>query len=123
LIGAALRLPVRFLVVEDLFGEKALLDWLVLGSGAIPLPRRRIPFSALRTALAALREGEVVGVFPEGTRVSHWATLPPRRGAAWLAVRAGVPLVPVAVVGTGRAFGLDNRLHRAPIRIVIGAAL
>lgn len=123
LVGAALRRPVRFLVVEDLFGERSLLDWLVLGSGAIPLPRRRIPLTALRTALAALEEGDVVGVFPEGTRVSHWGTLPPKRGAAWLAVRAGVPLVPVAVVGTGRAFDLDNRLHRADIRVVIGPAL
>lgn len=120
LVGAALRRPVRFLVVEDLFGDRRLLDWLVLGSGAISLPRRRIPLTALRTALAALEAGDVVGVFPEGTRVSHWGTLPPKRGAAWLAARAGVPLVPVAVVGTGRAFDLDNRLHRAAIRIVIG---
>lgn len=123
LVAAALRLPVRFLVVEDLLGERPLLDWLVLGAGAIPLPRRRIPLGALRTALAALEAGDVVGVFPEGTRVSHWGTLPPKRGAAWLAARARVPLVPVAVVGTGRAFDLDNRLHRAAIRIVIGPAL
>lgn len=123
LVGAALRQPVRFLVVEDLFGDRPLLDWLVLGSGAIPLPRRRIPLTALRTALAALEAGDVVGVFPEGTRVSHWGILPPKRGAAWLAARAGVPLVPVAVVGTGQAFDLDNRLHRADIRIVIGSAL
>lgn len=121
-IGAVLRTPVRFLAVADLFGESRILDWLVLGSGAIPTPRRGVPLAAMRTALSALEAGEAVGVFPESTRVSHWGTLPPKRGAAWLAVRAGVPLLPVAVVGTGRAFDLDNRLHRAAISIVIGRA-
>lgn len=123
LIGASLGLPVRFLVVADFFGNSRLLDWLVLGAGGIPLPRRRVPLAPLRTALSALDHGEVVGVFPEGTRVTHWGTLPPKRGAAWLAVRAGVPLVPVAVIGTGRVFGLDNRLRRGRIGVVIGAPM
>lgn len=122
-IGAALGFPVRFLALEDLFGVNRLLDWLVKGFGAIPTPRERLPFRAVRTALEALNNGEVVGVFPEATRVSHWQTLPPKRGAAWLAVRAGVPLVPAAVLGTGRTFGLDNKLRRAPIRVVFGSAM
>lgn len=123
LVGAALGMPVRFLVVEDLFGNQPLLDWLVLGAGAIPLPRRRLPLRALRTAFAALESGEVVGIFPEGTRVTHWTTLPAKRGAGWLAARAEVPLVPVAVIGTGIAFGLDKRVRRAPIRVVVGPPL
>lgn len=122
-IGAALGRPVRFLALEDLFGVNWLLDWLVKGFGAIPTPRERLPLGAVRTALEALGNGEVVGVFPEATRVSHWQTLPPKRGAAWLALRAGVPLVPAAVVGTGKTFGLDNKLRRAPIRVVFGSAL
>ena len=119
-IGAALDLPIRFLALDDLFGVHWLLDWLVTGFESIPIPRQRLPIRALRTALAALGEGEVVGVFPESTRVSHWGTLPPKRGAAWLAIRAGVPLVPVAVIGTGRGFGLENRLRRAKIRVEVG---
>jgi 1-acyl-sn-glycerol-3-phosphate acyltransferase len=115
--------PIRYLALEDLFGANRLLNWLVVGYRAIPTPRERLPIGAVRTALAALEAGEIVGVFPEATRATHWGTLPPRRGAAWLAIRAGVPLVPVAVVGTGQAFGLDNRLRRASIRIVIGRAL
>ena len=122
-IAAAVNSPISYLALEDLFEANRLLDWLIVGFGAIPTPRHRVPVGAIRTALAALKAGEIVGVFPEATRVTHWQTLPPKRGAAWLAKRAGVPLIPVAVVGSGQAFGLENRLRRAPIRIVIGRAL
>ena len=122
-VGAAVGRPVRFLALEDLFGANRLLDWLIIGFGSIPTPRTRHPISAVRTALGALDAGDIVGVFPEATRVSHWGTLPPRRGAAWLAKRAGVPLVPVAVLGTGRAFGLDNRLRVSTVRVIVGQAI
>jgi 1-acyl-sn-glycerol-3-phosphate acyltransferase len=122
-LGAAVGRPVRFLALENLFGVNALLDWLMVGFGSIPTPRDRYPITAVRTALRALDAGDIVGVFPESTRVSHWGTLPPRRGAAWLARRAGVPLVPAAVLGTGRAFGLDNRLRPAQVRVILGAPI
>lgn len=119
-IAAALDRPIRFLALEDLFVASKLLNWLITGFGGIPTPRFRRPIAAVRAAMDALSAGEVVAVFPESTRVSHWRTLPPKRGAAWLAVRAGVPLVPVAVIGTGQAFGLENRVRRAQIRVVVG---
>lgn len=119
-IAAALDRPIRFLALEDLFVASRLLNWLLTGFGAIPTPRFRRPIAAVRTALVALSAGEVVGVFPESTRVSHWRTLPVKRGAAWLAVQASAPLVPVAVIGTGQAFGLENRVRRARIRVVVG---
>lgn len=119
-IAAALDRPIRFLALEDLFVASRLLNWLITGFGAISTPRFRRPITAVRTALTALSAGDVVAVFPEATRVSHWRTLPAKRGAAWLAVRAGVPLVPVAVIGTGQAFGLENRVRRAQIRVIVG---
>lgn len=123
LIGAVVDMPIRYLALEDLFGVNRLLDWLIEGYGSIPTPRYRAPVGAVRTALSALDNGEVVGVFPEAIRVSHWGTLPPKRGAAWLAIQTGVPVVPMAVIGTGRAFGLENRLRRARIRVVVGEPL
>jgi len=122
-VGAVLGTPVRFLAVENLFGAGKVLKWLLASFGAIPTPRERHPIGAVRTALATLEAGDAVGVFPEATRVSHWGTVPPRRGAAWLAKQSGVPLVPVAVLGTGKAFGLENRLRLAPVRVVIGPAI
>ncbi len=122
-IGSVIGKPVRFLALDDLIGVNPVLDWLIGGYGAIPTPRYRPPVKAVRTALSALQAGEIVGLFPEATRVSHWGTLAPKRGAAWLAIRAGVPLVPVAVIGTGKAMGLENRVRRSPIRIVVGNPL
>jgi 1-acyl-sn-glycerol-3-phosphate acyltransferase len=122
-VGAVLGEPVRFLALEDIFGVSRLLDWLVIGYGSIPVPRDRHPVGTVRSALAALDRGESVGVFPESTRVSHWGTVPAKRGAAWLAIERKVPLVPVAVIGTGRAFGLENRVQRAPIKVIVGKAM
>ena len=84
-------MPVRFWS-SPTFGNSRLLDWLVLGAAG-SLPRRRVPLApyglpcrhSIRRSSASSRAG-----------VTHWGTWPPKRGAAWLAVRAGVPLVPVA---------------------------
>ncbi len=122
-IGAALNVPIRFLALEDLFGANRVLDWLITGYEAIPTPRERRPVTAVRTAITALETGHVVGVFPESTRVSHWGTVQAKRGAAWLAKQVGVPLVPVAVVGTGKVLGLENRLQRSRIKVVIGKSI
>lgn len=122
-IGASVGKPIRYLAVDELFGISTIFDRLLGWVGVIPISRSRAPVRTLRVALARLEAGEIVGVFPEGTRVSRWGDLPPKRGAAWLAVRAKVPLLPVAVVGTDRAFGLDNRWHSAPIGVVVGRPL
>ncbi len=122
-IGASLGGPIRYLAVDELFGMSVVLDRLLAWFGVIPVSRSRAPVGTVRAALARLEAGEAVGVFPEGTRVSVWGDLSPKRGAAWLAVRAGVPLIPVAVVGTDRVFGLDNHWKRAPITVVVGAPI
>jgi 1-acyl-sn-glycerol-3-phosphate acyltransferase len=122
-IASGLNRPIRFLALENLFIESRTMNWLGTGVGAIPTPRYRQPVGAVRSALGALASGEVIGVFPEATRVSHWGTRTPKRGAAWLAHRAGVPLIPMALIGTGQAMGLENKIKRAPIRLVVGEAL
>jgi len=123
LIGASIRRTVRFLALDELAEANRFLAGALPLFGAIPVPRVRLPIGALRTAIARLEAGEVVGVFPEGTRVARWGDRAPKRGAAWLACRTGTPLVPVAVVGTDRVFGVDNSFRRAPVRVIVGRAL
>lgn len=116
--------PIRFLAVDELYGRSAFFDRLTLWLGAIPLPRSRVPLGALRLALAELAAGGTVGVFPEGMRVWAWDESRPKQGAAWLARRAGVPLLPVAVAGSEEALGRGTtRVSRRPIHIVVCEAI
>ncbi|MGH8937648.1 MAG: lysophospholipid acyltransferase family protein [Acidimicrobiia bacterium] len=125
LVGVAVRRPVRFLALDELFGLNRFFDAVLLGLGAIPVPRgTKVPIRAMRVALAHLGQGGAVGVFPEARRVDRWGATEPRQGAAWLSLRSGAPLLPVAVSGTDLSFGLGSkRLRRSRVRIVLGRPL
>ena len=121
IVAVATGRPIRYLAVDELFGRSGSFDRLTLWLGAVPLPRSRPPLGALRLALAELDAGGTVGVYPEGMRVWVWGEVPAKRGAAWLARRAGVPLLPVAVAGSEEALGRGTtRVSRRPIHVVVG---
>ena len=120
-VGLAVRRPLRFMALDELYGHSRILDATFSLFGAIPLPRTRYPLSAMRTALHHLETGGAVGVFPEGRRVGAWGDAHPKRGAAWLAMRTGAALVPVAIWGTQHAMPLDSfRLRPARIAVRVG---
>jgi 1-acyl-sn-glycerol-3-phosphate acyltransferase len=123
LIAAAHRRKIRFLALVDLFGNYRTVDVVLVAFDVIPIRRGGVPLGPVREALDHLAAGGVVGLFPEGTRHWNFDPLRAKRGAAWLAARAGVPLVPVAIAGTDRVLGVDNRLHRSRIRVTIGPAM
>lgn len=125
LVGVAVRRRVRFLALEGLFGINRVYDAVMLGMGAIPIPREsKVPIRALKVALGHLALGGAVGVFPEGRRVNVWGDAEPKQGAAWLSLRTGNPLLPVAITGSELALGIGSaRVTRADIRIVIGETL
>jgi 1-acyl-sn-glycerol-3-phosphate acyltransferase len=120
LVAVAVGRPIRYLAVDELYGRSAFFDNLTLWLGAIPMPRSCAPIGALRVALAELGAGGTVGLYPEGMRVWTWGEVEPRRGAAWLARRAGVPLLPVAVAGSEEALGRGTtRASRRPIHVTV----
>lgn len=122
--GLAAERPVRFLAVDELFGRSRFFDRLTLWLGAIPMTRTRVPFGPLKLALSELASGTSIGVFPEGVRVWAWGERGPKRGAAWLAQRAGVPLVPIAIEGTEVAMGRGSRwISRAPVTVTVCEAI
>lgn len=120
LVAVAVGRPIRYLAVDELYGRSAFFDNLTLWLGAIPMPRGRVPVGSLRVAQAELAAGGTVGLYPEGMRVWTWGEVEPRRGAAWLARRAGVPLLPVAVAGSEEALGRGTtRVSRRPIHVTV----
>ena len=123
LIGGIHIQKIRFLALVDLFGNYRWLDFALTSFDVIPIKRGVIPLGPMREALSHLATGGVVGLFPEGTRHHDFDSDRARPGAAWLAARTGVPLVPVAVVGTDKVLGVDNRLHTGRIRVIVGPPL
>jgi 1-acyl-sn-glycerol-3-phosphate acyltransferase len=103
-IACAISRKVHFMAKSELFNIPVVRYALRI-SGSFPVRRDISDRTAIRTAAKLLEEGQVVGVFPEGTRSHSGELLKPNLGAAMLAARAGVPMVPVAVIGTRGVFG------------------
>ena len=120
LVGAAWGRRLKFITLDDLFGQYPLLDYALESFEAIRVKRGTVPLSAVRQSLAHLAEGGVVCLFPEGTRAAKWGQVLPLPGAAWLAVKAGVPIVAMAAIGTDRVLGIDNKLHKGRVTVKIG---
>ncbi len=108
-LAAALPERLLFLAAAEFF-TLPLVGWAMRTYGCIPVRRGEADSAAVRGALLALGAGRKVAIFPEG-RISPQPA-PGHRGAALLAARAGVPVVPVAMVGTGRVFPLGAWLPR-----------
>ena len=78
---------------------------LIRSLGAFPVSRKQIDRSSLKRALALLGEGKVVCIFPEGTRNKKGDLLPFLPGAAFIARKASVPIIPIALQKKRRFFG------------------
>jgi 1-acyl-sn-glycerol-3-phosphate acyltransferase len=123
LVGAATRRRLTFLAKAELFGVPG-LGALIRRLGAYPLRREGADPSALRTAQRVLEDGQALLVFPEGTRGDEGVLRPAKAGAALLAMHTGVPVVPVYVRGSGRAWPRGRRLPRpAKVMVTFGPPL
>jgi 1-acyl-sn-glycerol-3-phosphate acyltransferase len=113
------RRQLRFMAKSELFNP--VLAPILRGGGAFKVRRGEGDVEAMCTAVELVRAGEIVVMFPEGTRQQkglrkkHVAR--PHSGAARIALTASVPLVPAAIAGT-------DRLRRlGPLRVAYGPAL
>jgi 1-acyl-sn-glycerol-3-phosphate acyltransferase len=103
-VAVATPRHLRFMGKSELF-EKRPLGYLFVRLGAFPVRRGESDRDALETARTILRQGGLLALFPEGTRVRDPEGVgSPKRGAGRLALEAGAPLVPTAITGTQRLF-------------------
>lgn len=97
---------------------KPVVGTLISWGGAFPVQRGTGDEGAIETAVERVKDGEVVVIFPEGTRQTKGLVkryeARPRTGAARVALRAGAPLVPAAIGGT------DRLLRLGPLSVAYG---
>ena len=123
-VGLALRRQLCYLARDSLF-RAPLLGPLIRALGAHPVARGRASSrDALRRSAEILDDGRALIIFPEGTRSSDGRIQPLKRGAAMVARRSQVPILPVLVVGTHGVWPRGRRLprlrlqwHRWPRRV------
>ena len=107
--------PVWYLAKEELF-RRPLARFFLTRLHAIPIARGAGDIGAVKTALKALREGKILGMFPEGTRTRDNGGLQPfESGAALLALRSKVPVVPAYIKGRYKFWHRVTITYGAPI--------
>jgi len=109
-----------FMAKASLF-DIPILGRLIRSWGAYPVDREEGGRKALRLATALLEAGELVILFPEGTRSPDGELLPGEPGAAFIATRLGVPIIPVALWGTDTVLPRGaHRIYRCPTFVRFG---
>ena len=122
-LSCAMARPVAFMAKEELF-DVPLLGQAIRLYGAYPVKRGSGDRGALRAALNALEDGWLVGIFLEGTRTQDGRIYDPKLGAAMIAAKAQVPLIPVGLIGVEQIFQAGSKLPRpVPLTIRIGPAI
>jgi len=116
-IGAVCDRRMNYLARQSLF-RFAPFRWLIRSLDAIPIDRDGSGLSGLKETLRRLKRGEVVVVFPEGTRSTDGEIGVLKPGFGTLARRAKVPLLPAAIDGTFEAWP-RNRVLPLPAAVVV----
>ncbi|AIQ53672.1 MULTISPECIES: lysophospholipid acyltransferase family protein [Paenibacillus] len=111
-IGIKLERQVKYMAKAELFAVPV-LGWLIRKLGAFPVKRGGVSKESIKTALNTLRGGNVMGIFPEGTRNSDTGVA--KKGAASFALRSGAAVVPAAIIGSYKPFRRMTVIYGKPI--------
>ncbi|WP_074259267.1 lysophospholipid acyltransferase family protein [Agromyces cerinus] len=119
--------PVVFLAKSEYFTGKGLKGWATKvffqAAGQLPIDRSggKASEASLETGLRVLGEGKILGIYPEGTRSPDGKLYRGRTGVARMVLEAGVPVIPVAMIGTEHVMPIGSRLPKVRrIGIVLG---
>jgi len=103
IIGISMKRKVHFIAKKEVFST-------VLGNlffrqlNAFPVDRDKIDMAALKNALNLLQQGEILGIFPEGTRSMNGELKEFKLGIIKIAMKAGAPILPVGIIGVHKIY-------------------
>lgn len=117
-IGYKIKRLVRYMAKEELF-RNPLLGRIIRWLGAFPVKRGKADVEAIKTSLRLLENNEVLGIFPEGTRMKKKdaKTVRIKPGVALIAQKSGAPIIPVAVSGQYKPFSKIKVVFGKPFSI------
>lgn len=120
LLGTACPRVLNFAARESLFRNK-LFGWLIAEVGSFPIKRWSADLSAVKESVRRLKNNAGLLVFPEGTRSQDGCIREITSGFVMLAAKAGVPIIPVWVSGSRKAWGKGSKfIQPAKIRVIFG---
>jgi 1-acyl-sn-glycerol-3-phosphate acyltransferase len=121
---------ISFLAKSDYFTGKGVKGWFtrffMMGTGQLPIDRSggKASEASLNTGLSVLARGEVLGIYPEGTRSPDGRMYRGRTGVARMILEAHVPVVPVAMIDTEKVMPIGRRLPKVRrVGVVFGEPL
>ncbi|HEY3347446.1 MAG TPA: lysophospholipid acyltransferase family protein [Nitrospirota bacterium] len=118
--GCSLKRRINFVARQDLF-DKAWKRFFLEGLKAFPINRDRLDKAGLKKILDFLKNGELVGLFPEGTRSPDGELLPGKPGIGMIVSMAKVPVVPAYIKGSYKTLGKEHKkLKTTPISVYFG---
>jgi 1-acyl-sn-glycerol-3-phosphate acyltransferase len=121
IVASVTRRPLRFMGKDSLWQANRAFGWLLSALGAFPVARGTADRDALRRCQTVLEAGQPLVLYPEGTRQFGPDVQPIFDGPAFLAVRTGVPIIPVGIGGSERAQRKGSKLIRpAKVRVIVG---
>ena len=108
------------LMAKDSLFKVPVFGPYIQAMGAFPVKRGTADRGAIKQAIAELKAGRVMGIFPEGTRAEPGTLLPAEKGFALIAKQTGIPVVPIALEGTDKVLPKHGGLHRARVTATVG---
>ncbi len=114
LLACFLRRKVSYMAKQELF-EIPVFGKAIVMCHAFPVKRGAADRSAIKTAVAVLKEARCLGLFPEGTRSKTGELGKAEAGVALIAAMTDAPIVPAAITGTEKIFGSKNFLPRLTV--------
>ena len=110
------RYEIRFIGTREL-AHGRLKSWLFSGLHMILVSRHATDMAAMRLCMQTLKEGHILGIFPEGTRHQPEMMQEVESGTAIIALRARVPLLPVYIDGKIRPFHITHIYYGKPMEL------
>jgi len=105
LVGVAIKRPIHFISKAELF-DNDIMSIILTKLNAFPVKRGSTDIKTIRYALDLLKQGNILGIFPEGARKKLYPDAIVQTGVAMFALKSGAPVVPVACIGTENTFPL-----------------